>query len=1074
MIMVKITAYILSLLLIAFSAVADGKADSVITPNSAIDLEKWIEERPGLDILKSNIDKISDLLVKFNSARTDKLRVYVCVVSDYGFALRSDLDPTMLPSRIKKLEDYITGYEATDYYKRFNAEPADIVKEIKEKLTKEGVEEQVIYFCRVGRLYDYNNNGYEHIYHWDNLSLVGGRFKTKSYAVRAMTKLAWRRDDNELTCVKIEKAVGNILNAIELVIDKGIENNEQLSAYGCRMNLEQATEDTKTIRKAKFTTSAEAIAKLLDNPASVQQIRSSYVVLDKSGNFPSDDLFLRYILPDKMNMMANGASAYTMYTVFAEVEFGMEPAEWEDFAKEVYKKSAKAQSGNVLLMTIPYYKTSCTFTTMLGQERTLDGMLLMPGVCCGDAALERSINSGLSIGSTWTDVLRPFETAFNHAFSKVPKKYRVYGYKFMWNGDLVYEGEKEFSSVVGLEDIAAVELFVDERFNQYKDIKHQLRQLCDGRVYSSAMDPIIKEWNDKLAVLEKSPPRYKGLTRTNLIQSKLDKTIAADYARWFANRKLWGISASLSSPNDQVFYDGRNVVKDKDILDLIDRASMATAIIGLDVVFDGIGAYYAYSNGMYEEAVIYGIGLSIPFVSSGLVRKAFVEGQQYVVRTIKGTYISIPNALAMGPVFTVEGLSSFMRRTMGDEAFEKAVKYKKESDFVTKLEEGMASDEAIIKELNSNPHLIDDFNAFHKEGKGDLRAFLNSRLKHEEVNGSIVVKLGDGTELGSGNLSPEGLVIMSIDVNKGANGTSVASGGEVFNLIFSAIKEKNPGKVKGVMGVWTDLPPANANMTKLNELILTKVNKGEMTLEEAAMETFTGKMSSKNDLNNVHVSGARNDDGTFKVATAIFTDDPKIIQQYRYDDFLQYKRNDAVKQAVVEGKADPQFMKDVFGSTPPPPDKVMDASGREHAAPFFNTKIDGPDGPDQYKNVIYFGENARDPYRVKVKGGKWQVQGKQLEDNKIYIFVMDRKGNIYMGEGIQGKIHHSSFVAGDNVVIAGTIEFIDGQKIIHMDNMSGHYLPKQPALELGLQEFLREASHRGIDILSIKYNVVAD
>lgn len=106
---------------------------------------------------------------------------------------------------------------------------------------------------------------------------------------------------------------------------------------------------------------------------------------------------------------------------------------------------------------------------------------------------------------------------------------------------------------------------------------------------------------------------------------------------------------------------------------------------------------------------------------------------------------------------------------------------------------------------------------------------------------------------------------MSIDVKQGINGAKIANGSDVFNKIYNtAIKD---GSVNGVRAIWQ----SGDNLSTFNNLILNKVNKGLMTLEEAALNTFTGKMAKSKEFNKVKVFGTKNADGTYKYATVNFT-----------------------------------------------------------------------------------------------------------------------------------------------------------------------------------------------------------
>ncbi len=99
----------------------------------------------------------------------------------------------------------------------------------------------------------------------------------------------------------------------------------------------------------------------------------------------------------------------------------------------------------------------------------------------------------------------------------------------------------------------------------------------------------------------------------------------------------------------------------------------------------------------------------------------------------------------------------------------------------------------------------------------------------------------------------------------------------------------------------------------------------------------------------------------------------------------------------------------------------------------------------------------REPYRSTVREGLLvDVKGVPLnkggvDDGKettgLAIFVMDAAGNLYVGfEHERGKFHHSTFMAGEPVGMAGDIQIFDG-RIKMISNQSGHYRPPPAAFE---------------------------
>ncbi len=67
------------------------------------------------------------------------------------------------------------------------------------------------------------------------------------------------------------------------------------------------------------------------------------------------------------------------------------------------------------------------------------------------------------------------------------------------------------------------------------------------------------------------------------------------------------------------------------------------------------------------------------------------------------------------------------------------------------------------------------------------------------------------------------------------------------------------------------------------------------------------------------------------------------------------------------------------------------------------------------------------------------------------IFVIDAHGRIYASaENEQGRFHHSSFTGGEPVALAGHIVVRDG-KLMHINNLSGHYWPDGDQLKQGYE-----------------------
>ena len=91
--------------------------------------------------------------------------------------------------------------------------------------------------------------------------------------------------------------------------------------------------------------------------------------------------------------------------------------------------------------------------------------------------------------------------------------------------------------------------------------------------------------------------------------------------------------------------------------------------------------------------------------------------------------------------------------------------------------------------------------------------------------------------------------------------------------------------------------------------------------------------------------------------------------------------------------------------------------------------------------------NGTEPYDTLNYGGKTPGMA---------AYVMDKEGNIYVGEHQTGIMHHSSFLAGKPVVSAGMVK-IESGKITQIDHRSGHYSPTKENFENALGKIDQKA-----------------
>jgi len=78
---------------------------------------------------------------------------------------------------------------------------------------------------------------------------------------------------------------------------------------------------------------------------------------------------------------------------------------------------------------------------------------------------------------------------------------------------------------------------------------------------------------------------------------------------------------------------------------------------------------------------------------------------------------------------------------------------------------------------------------------------------------------------------------------------------------------------------------------------------------------------------------------------------------------------------------------------------------------------------------------------------------------RVYIYVMDVQGNIYVSDSAPGVFHHSSFLAGQPVAAAGEISVVNGRLML-INDYSGHYLPT----DVNNQQVVTELRRRGVEV----------
>jgi hypothetical protein len=695
----------------------------------------WIEEMP-VSYLKQDYNKLSTALSTFNTSRKDNLRFYVVVINGYYARLKQTLTIEQLPkgtmNDLFKIIKYTAKSTRDNDVSNFTSNTDKVISRIEDSFDQQHYGNRIIYCFSVVRLHDGYLGDRVTTMLTDNMIVRGPKLKSKEASIRQ--KAIASRSANSSIKMDIVTAVYNVIGAVRLVVDGGVDNDPALAATGggCGLDLNESIERTRPIRDSSYTTSIGRLARFFDDQ---RNQGADFVMYDNPSTFPKDkDMLFHFIMPDKMQMLSSGYSKYKAFIVFKQINFAMPASDWPQFANDFYNKSVVAQQipeDNLLLIVVPYYMTTCKVYT------NEVGLLLFPGVYCpSNKNLEGEMNAAFALGSTLTEVKNSsFKIAFNEAIKRIPKRYHAYSYSLLWNGSLVAHDVIDKTDMVGYENMSELQMRIDRRYDEYKNINNM--RCCESKHRSTDGGDIFtqEEINKMLIDLGNSEPKYEYVTTTNLIQSKLSDDVAFKFSHWMAARETDGkFSASLDSPPGDWFYDGRNLTQVMDNLDMLNKLSMAASLIGLDWVFNGAASIYALENGLYEEAV-FNAGFAIPLSS---LAKPLAKGSTLLPRTAAGKFVLLPAELAKGAPTLFHELSSLLNLSLNGEALVKARQYAANEEFIALLEQGIVkadgqADARILEILNKDPEWIDDFYQAQKEGKIELGVFLDS-----ELNGTLL------------------------------------------------------------------------------------------------------------------------------------------------------------------------------------------------------------------------------------------------------------------------------------------------------------------------------------------------
>jgi hypothetical protein len=126
--------------------------------------------------------------------------------------------------------------------------------------------------------------------------------------------------------------------------------------------------------------------------------------------------------------------------------------------------------------------------------------------------------------------------------------------------------------------------------------------------------------------------------------------------------------------------------------------------------------------------------------------------------------------------------------------------------------------------------------------------------------------------------------------------------------------------------------------------------------------------------------------------------------------------------------------------------------------------------------VVYMDATQRRRFEVQITGGRIvsshdeELRAALAEfDSDQLIFVVDLDGRLYALPKVKYDLHHSSFLSGGKVRMAGTFQVDDKLAICAVTNASGHYAVG----ETDVEAFLPWLAERGVRLHGIKLDLVS-
>jgi Bacterial EndoU nuclease len=702
------------------------------SPDTPLNEEKvWAKETGFTErriLTAIEIDSLDAKLKRFNNARNDQIRVYVLLVNNYQLMLRSQINlDTIQQYNLKNIKSKIAENQEAEF-NRFLTDQKELVAKVAAKVGQDNsTQDLALYYFEKSRLYQ---QGDKQKWYWADQLLLQGVLKNNDRDIRAEVHT---NNSTGTNSQRVIRAVENLMNAIEMVIDYGIHQPE----INCNKTYAQMAVETMRARKFKWDNAVDECALLLSNLPQQNRVGNSQFFISDNLEL-LDTKYWNKILPDKLEALTIGSKTcpFQLQFVFCQVDFIIGDDSLDVFANDVKSKLTGYNPWNPVYVIVPYIITTCTASDWYYLRGTTYQGLIMPCVWAPqNFAATADIKAALRGPGT-------FEDKMNMVYRKVPKYHETQLFIINYSGEIAVRPITVSPvPVQGFDWVIDVNVECDSRFTQ----------LCEKRIdYNSKLkarnviESEIIRIRGEIDALQSSETTFKPLQldikQLSLIARKTEGgreviKYVYEYALWFVDYhkagNLFEMFTAISSPPDDIFYAGMNPEMYQQHLHTIDAIGVMLGFVGLDIVTDGIGFLYASYYDDTQNKMIYGACALIPVTSSALLR-GLLKGEMCIVR--QGGQFVIQPSTARTNALRAGGNVALLARYPGLRNALPAVEARIGGQAYNTVETSLRSmsDEA-LEVLESNADLIDDWadeillNPNRSKAKPDVENWVTQR-----------------------------------------------------------------------------------------------------------------------------------------------------------------------------------------------------------------------------------------------------------------------------------------------------------------------------------------------------------